>query len=116
MTARFPASPQHLAANFWRNRSLIAVLAKREAVGRYHGSVLGLLWSFFHPLFMLVAYTFVFSLVFKARWGGVEESKTEYALVLFAGLMVFSLAAECLNRAPSLIVHNANYVKKVVFP
>ncbi len=116
MTTRFPASLHQMVASFWRNRNLIAVLAKREAVGRYHGSVLGLLWSFFHPLLMLVAYTFVFSLVFKARWGGAEESKTQYALVLFAGLMVFSLVAECLNRAPSLVVHNANYVKKVVFP
>jgi lipopolysaccharide transport system permease protein len=105
-----------MVAGFWRNRSLIAVLTRREALGRYSGSALGLLWSFFHPLLMLVAYTFVFSLVFKARWGGGEESKTQYALVLFAGLMVFSLASECLNRAPSLVLHNTNYVKKVVFP
>ena len=65
---------------------------------------------------MLVIYTFVFSVVFKARWSGGGESKTEFALVLFAGLIVFNLFAECINRAPSLILINANYVKKVVFP
>jgi len=116
MMARFPTSPQTIIADVWRHRTLILLLAKREAVGRYHGSVLGLLWSFFHPLLMLVAYTFVFSIVFKARWGMADESGTQYALVLFAGLMVFSLVAECLNRAPNLVMHNANYVKKVVFP
>lgn len=65
---------------------------------------------------MLLVYTFVFSVVFKARWPGGTESKTEFALVLFAGLMLFNFFAECVNRAPSLILSNVNYVKKVVFP
>jgi lipopolysaccharide transport system permease protein len=65
---------------------------------------------------MLTVYTFVFSVVFKARWSGGGDSKTEFALILFAGLMVFNLFAECVNRAPSLILSNVNYVKKVVFP
>jgi lipopolysaccharide transport system permease protein len=105
-----------MIASLWRNRALVALLVKREAIGRYQGSVLGLLWSFFHPLLMLTVYTFVFSVVFKARWGLANDSRTVYALVLFAGLMVYSLFAECLNRAPSLIVGNVNYVKKVIFP
>lgn len=98
------------------NRSLVFSLIKREVVGRYRGSVMGLLWSFFNPVLMLAVYTFVFSVVFKARWAGGSDSKTEFALVLFAGLMVFNLFSECINRAPSLIVNNANYVKKVIFP
>lgn len=65
---------------------------------------------------MLAVYTFVFSVVFKARWVGGSESKTEFALVLFAGLMVFSLFSECINRAPGLVLANVNYVKKVIFP
>ena len=91
-------------------------LTKREVVGRYRGSFLGIFWSFFNPLFMLAVYTFVFSVVFKARWGGGSGSKTEFALVLFSGLIVFNLFSECINRAPSLILTNVNYVKKVVFP
>lgn len=78
---------------------------------------MGLLWSVFTPLFMLAVYTFVFSEVFKARWGTAgSESKMQFALMLFAGLIVFNLFAECVNRAPSLILSNVNYVKKVVFP
>lgn len=112
----FPATPVETAASLWRNRSLIHALTKREVLGRYRGSALGLLWSFFNPLFMLTIYTFVFSEVFKARWSAGSESKTEFALVLFAGLIIFNLFAECINRAPGLILANPSYVKKVVFP
>lgn len=77
---------------------------------------MGILWSFFNPVFMLSVYTFVFSVVFKARWGGTGDSKTEFALVLFAGLMVFNFFAECIGKSPGLILMNVNYVKKVVFP
>lgn len=111
-----PATPREIVDSFWRNRSLIKASVKREILGRYRGSAMGLLWSFLNPLFMLTVYTFVFSVVFQARWGSGSESKTEFALVLFAGLIVFNLFAECINRAPSLILSNQNYVKKVVYP
>ena len=91
-------------------------MTQREVVGRYRGSVLGLFWSFFNPVLMLVVYTFVFSVVFKARWHAGSDSKTEFAIVLFVGLIVHGLFAECANRAPGLILGNVNYVKKVVFP
>lgn len=112
----FPATPAEMVASLWRHRSLIHASTRREVLGRYRGSVLGLMWSFFNPLFMLSVYTFVFSEVFRARWSAGSESKTEFALVLFAGLIVFNLFAECINRAPGLILSNPNYVKKVVFP
>jgi lipopolysaccharide transport system permease protein len=114
---QFSSSPIEMVASFWRNRQLILQMSKREAIGRYKGSVMGLAWSFFNPLLMLVIYTFVFSVVFKARWGmGTDESKTDFAIILFVGLIVHGLFAECINRAPSLIISNTNYVKKVVFP
>lgn len=112
----FSISPKEMAASLWRNRSLASALIKREVVGRYRGSFMGILWSFFNPVFMLLVYTFVFSVIFKARWSGGSDSKTEFALILFAGLIVFNLFAECFNRAPGLILSNVNYVKKVVFP
>ncbi|MBF6617639.1 MAG: ABC transporter permease [Candidimonas sp.] len=112
----FSASPREMVASLWRNRSLIYALARREVVGRYRGSVMGILWSFFNPVLMLIVYTFVFSEVFQARWGAGGGSKTEFALILFSGLIVFNLFAECFNRAPSLILANTNYVKKVIFP
>jgi len=112
----FSASPREMIASFWRNRELTSALIKREIIGRYRGSMLGILWSFFNPVFMLAVYTFVFSVVFKARWNASSESKTEFALVLFAGLMVFNFFSECFTRAPGLVISNINYVKKVVFP
>ncbi|EDT40338.1 ABC transporter permease [Burkholderia ambifaria] len=100
----------------WRHRRLIYQMTRREVVGRYRGSVLGLLWSFFNPLLLLAVYTFVFSVIFKARWNTGSDSKTEFAVVLFVGMIVFQVFSETINRAPSLIISNANYVKKVVFP
>lgn len=112
-----PTSLVALARSLWHNRELIAQMTRREVAGRYKGSVVGLAWSFFNPVFMLAVYTFVFSVVFKARWGlGGEESKTQFAVVLFVGMIVHGLLAEVLNRAPGLILANVNYVKKVVFP
>jgi lipopolysaccharide transport system permease protein len=101
---------------FIRHRHLIWQMTRREVVGRYRGSVMGILWSFFNPVFMLTIYTFVFSVVFKAKWGTGSNSKTEFAMILFAGLIVFNLFSETVTRAPSLILSNVNYVKKVVFP
>jgi lipopolysaccharide transport system permease protein len=114
--ARFSITPVAMAAGLWTNRSLIGLLVAREIVGRYRGSTMGLLWSFFHPLLMLAVYTFVFSVVFRARWGERGESQIEFALILFAGLIVYSLFAECVSRAPGLVLGNVNFVKRVVFP
>jgi lipopolysaccharide transport system permease protein len=110
-----PTSILALAKSLLRNRQLIEQMTKREVVGRYKGSIMGLAWSFFNPVFMLVVYTFVFAVIFKSRWGG-DESKTLFALVLFVGMIVLSLFSEVLNRSPELILANVNYVKKVVFP
>ncbi len=113
----FSITPQEMVASLLRNRGLVKALIQREVLGRYQGSVLGILWSFFNPVFMLAVYTFVFSVVFKARWGiGESESKAEFALILFSGLLLFNLFAECVTRAPSLLLSNTSYVKRVVFP
>ena len=113
-----PTSISSCLGSIWRHRHLIFQLIKREVLGRYRGSTLGLAWSFFNPVFMLVVYTFVFSEIFKARWGAAEvvSTKTEFALILFVGMITLGLFSEILNRAPNLILSNANYVKKVVFP
>ncbi|MDQ3267409.1 MAG: ABC transporter permease [Pseudomonadota bacterium] len=112
-----PLSITSLIVSLWRNRQIIVQMTKREVVGRYKGSVIGLLWSFFNPILMLTMYTFVFSVVFKSRWGlGGEESKTQFAVLLFVGMIVHGLFSDVLNRAPSFILSNVNYVKKVMFP
>lgn len=103
--------------SFWRNRYLWGRLTEREILGRYRGSTLGIGWSFVNPLAMLAVYTFIFSQVFKARWGGLDEGgPVGFAINLFAGLIVFNFFSECVSRSPGLITGNPNYVKKVIFP
>ena len=110
---RFLTFPQ----STWQHRQLWWRLTEREVLGKYRGSLLGVAWSFLTPLTMLGVYTFVFSQVFEARWGTLgSDGPLGFAINLFAGLIVFNLFAECINRAPTLVLANPNYVKKVVFP
>lgn len=101
-----------------KNYELTKQLTKRNVEEKFKGSILGSSWSLISPLLMLSVYTFFFSVVFKARWGGggVSDSKAEFAIVLFCGLMIFNFFSECINKAPYLIIGNVNFVKKVVFP
>jgi len=112
----FSASPVDLAKSLRVNYQLIKALSMREVYGRYQGSLIGILWSLINPLLMLTVYTFVFGVIFKARWNTGVDSKTEFALVLFSGLMVFNFFADCIGRAPAIILNNSNLVKKVIFP
>lgn len=95
---------------------LVFQLARREVSARYKGSVLGIFWSFVNPLLMLCVYTLFFSVILKVRWGDSPQSRSEFAMLLFVGLMMHGFLAECINRAPGLVTGNVNYVKKVVFP
>ncbi len=109
-----PAGPVY---NLYLNRDLLRQFTRREIEGRYRGSYLGIVWSMILPLMMLAIYTFVFSVIFKARWQtNGETSQGEFALTLFAGLIAFNIFSECVTRAPTLITGNPNYVKKVIFP
>jgi len=103
---------------FWfsKNTALVLSMARRDIIGRYKGSVLGLFWSLFNPLFMLAVYTFAFGFIFKAKWPGLADNPYSFALTLFPALLVFNFITECATRAPGLIVGNPSYVKKVVFP
>jgi len=99
----------------WKYSNLLFQMIWREVVGRYRDSIIGLMWSFLHPLLMLAVYAFVFGVVLPARWPSAD-TPGDFALNLFAGLVVYGLFSECVNRAPSLVLNNVNYVKKVVFP
>jgi lipopolysaccharide transport system permease protein len=110
-------SPAHLVFVLLVNKGLIFQMIKRNVLGRYKGSVLGLGWAFLNPLFMLVIYTFVFSTIFKSKWiGDVDPGIFQFALNLFCGMIVFSLFSESLNLSVGVITGNVNYVQKVIFP
>lgn len=101
----------------WRQRELWWQLSQREVQGRYRGSMLGWGWSLITPMLMLAVYTFVFSQVFQARWGDMQQSgPLVFAINLFAGLIVFNIFAEIATKASRLILNNTNLVTKVIFP
>jgi lipopolysaccharide transport system permease protein len=112
---RYTYSPAALLRGVISQHALIRQMISREIAARYQGTFLGLAWALITPLLLLGIYTFVFSGIFKARWLG-SSNHLDFALALFAGMILHAFFAECLNRAPSLILNNANYVKKVVFP
>lgn len=100
----------------WRNRVLIRRLTERQLSARYRGSMLGLLWTVITPLLMLGLYTFVFGVVLLVKWQLPAEAKGNFALLLFSGLIIYTFFAEVVTRAPSLMLENTAYIKKLVFP
>jgi lipopolysaccharide transport system permease protein len=116
-SARVVLDPWAMLRNLWAHRELTAQLAKRDVLVRYREARLGLLWAVLAPLTMLAIYTFVFAVVFQIRWSDrPEETRGEFALTLLCGMLLFNLFAEVVTRAPTMIVANSSYVKKVVFP
>jgi len=110
-------NPKAIIKNFWRNRYLIQKMTFRDVSQRYKGSYLGIFWSTIIPLLMLCIYTFVFSVIFKAKWRPNDNPKLgEFAITLYAGMIAFNLFSDVVNRSPSIILNYPNYVKKVVFP
>ncbi|WP_323374193.1 ABC transporter permease [Frateuria sp. STR12] len=99
-----------------RHRSLTWELSKREVLGRYRGASFGLAWSVISPFMMLGVYAFAFGAVLKSRWPHEAGGDHPYAVILFVGLILHGFFAECLTRAPTLVVANPNFVKRVVFP
>ena len=101
----------------WGRRDLLKQLVRRNIQVRYKGTMIGLVWMVITPLVMLAVYTFVFSVVFKARWGAdFGESKAAFAIIMFCGIAMFNIFAESIIGSVGVITGNPNYVKKVVFP
>ncbi|WP_233523415.1 ABC transporter permease [Dyella solisilvae] len=99
----------------WARRDVFWELLKRDIASRYSGSFLGLLWSFFNPLLMLAVYTLAFREFLGMRWPNLA-SGADFSLMIFSGMIVHTLMAECLVRGPMVIVSQSNLVKRVVFP
>jgi lipopolysaccharide transport system permease protein len=112
-------NPLSAIRSFWKYRELIFQLSMREITMKYIGTTLGGLWSFLTPLLMLSIYTYVFSVVLKSKWNDPlhhVEGTTHFAMILYAGLIPFSMLTETASRATAVILGVPNYVKKVVFP
>lgn len=114
MSAPGHASP---LADLARKRDLWWQFTVRTVELRHRGSYLGLLWAGITPLLMLGLYFVVFGMIFSGSFGVLpDETRTDYALAFFLGLILHQLTAETLSIAPGIILANPNLVKKVVFP
>ena len=100
------------------HRDLLLQMLLRNIAARYRGSALGFIWSFATPLVMLAVYTFVFGIVFKARWGieAFENNRAAFPVIMFCGMAVFNVFSESVNSSTTIVVASPSYVKKVVFP
>jgi lipopolysaccharide transport system permease protein len=104
-------------ADFARKRDLWWQFTVRAVEMRHRGSYLGIIWSVLNPLLMLGLYVLVFGFIFKGQLRPhYGDSRVDFALGLFLGLILFNVIAETLGVAPTLIVAQPNLVKKVVFP
>jgi lipopolysaccharide transport system permease protein len=98
-----------------RRLDLIWPLARRMMLARYRGSALGLLWAVLTPAVMIAVFTFLFAVVFNARFTNAG-SPLDYALYLFCGLLPWTAFQESLQQSASVVVAHSNLVKRVVFP
>lgn len=94
---------------------LIFSFTKRELLGRYKGSALGIAWAILTPIVMIAIFTFIFAGIFGARFG-ISDSHWDYALYLFCGLLPWTMFQESVQQSANTIVVHSNLVKRVVFP
>lgn len=102
----------------WAKFDLLRTLVRRDLEARYKGSILGNLWPLVNQLSQLLIYTYVFSIVLKAKLSlqGVPENNFTYGLWLFAGLLPWIAFTGGLLTSTNSVVSQQNLVKKVVFP
>lgn len=65
---------------------------------------------------MLLVYSFVFSVVFKAKWNHPGAEDANFGVILFSGMIIHALFSEPMVLSSTSITSNTQYVKKVVFP
>ena len=94
---------------------LILSFARRDLLGRYKGSALGIAWAVLTPVVMIAIFTFIFAGIFGARFGA-NDSHWDYALYLFCGLLPWSMFQESVQQSANTILAHSNLVKRVVFP
>ena len=109
--------PVRMILGLWPRRELIWQFTHRNIELRHRGSRLGAFWALLNPLSMLALYFVVFGVIYDQRFHVLPgETIFDFSLALFMGLSLFHAFSETLAWAPSVIVANPNFVKKVVFP
>jgi lipopolysaccharide transport system permease protein len=98
--------------DLWTYRELFAILAWRDVAVRYKQTVIGVAWAALRPFLTMVIMTVVFHVVAKVQ----PPPGAPYAILVFAGLLPWTLFSTILSEASASLVVNANLVGKVYFP
>ena len=107
---------RELVALLTRHRQLTWEMTKRDITERYAGQILGVFWTFGHPLILMGVFVFLFAVVLRVKVGGTREIPLDYTTYLLSGLIPWLSFQESMNKSALVIVGNANLVKQVVFP
>ena len=94
----------------WKFRALIWALVSRHLRARYRGSLLGFLWSFLNPLFLIAVY----SLVFKYYMRFPDQNN--YTVFMLTGLLPWIWFSSGLLEATSSISGGGSLITKAIFP
>jgi lipopolysaccharide transport system permease protein len=97
-----------------RFKGLIRNLVARDLKVRYKNSILGVLWSWLNPLFMMAVYTLVFIFMRSADNGVVPDR--DFPVFVLCALLPWNFFAGSVMQSVGSIVENAPLVKKVYFP
>ena len=98
--------------DLWRYRELFLILAWRDVAVRYKQTVIGVVWAFVRPFMTMVVFTVVFGSLAKLP----TEGSAPYAVMVFAGLLPWTLFASVLQEASGSVIGSANLISKVYFP
>ena len=98
--------------DIYKNRRLVAKLAKNDFKTRYAGSYLGIVWAFIQPVITILVYWFVFSVGFRS---GTGDLGVPFVLYLVAGIVPWFFFSESVNSITNCLQEYNYLVKKVVF-
>ncbi len=98
----------------WSRRELVIELVRRELKDRHAGQVVGVMWSFGHPVLLMCLYTVLFAYVFPARFA--LDAEVEFSANILAGIVCWLMFQDILTRAPQILLNHASLVKQIVFP
>lgn len=94
---------------FAEKKFLLKQLVKRDLTSKYKDSVLGIAWSFLNPLFIMIVFTAIFSMIFGRQ---IEN----YPVYFLSGRIIYDFYKSATTGAMKSIKGNAGILKKIYIP
>ena len=110
---RVLASPFRLLHTIVEHRALLRQMVARDVTARFVGTSLGAVWSLIQPFILLCLYTFVFGVIYRVRF---QVEGVGFVPFLFCGLWPWLAFQDACLRSVTVIVENAQLMKRVQFP